>query len=92
MSITLFLQYGIMNLRVIFSDIEELSLKCRFSNCRHDTEPGCAIRAAIEEGTLSQERYDLYLSLTKENEKNYAKKKAISKWIKAEKKAGKRIR
>ena len=75
-----------------FSDIEELACQCRFSNCRHDTEPGCAIRAAIENGDLSQERYDLYLSLTTENEKNYAKKKEISKWIKAEKKAGKRNR
>ena len=80
-----------------FSDIEEIARQCRFGNCRHDTEPGCAVRAAIEEGTLSQERYDLYLSLATENEKNHAKnnyekKKAISKWIKAEKKAGKRIR
>ena len=75
-----------------FSDIAELESRCRFSNCRHDTEPGCAIRAAIENGDLSQERYDLYLSLTTENEKNYAKKKEISKWIKAEKKAGKRNR
>ena len=75
-----------------FSDIEELACRCRFSNCRHDTEPGCAIRAAIESGELSQARYDLYLSLNAENERNYAKKKEISKWIKAEKKAGKRYR
>ncbi len=70
-----------------FSDIEELACQCRFSNCRHDTEPGCAIRAAIESGELSQERYDLYISLRRENVRNYAKKKQISKWIKAEKKA-----
>ena len=75
-----------------FSDIEELALQCKFSNCRHETEPGCAIKAAIKSGELSQARYDLYLSLNTENERNYAKKKEISKWIKAEKKAGKRIR
>ncbi len=75
-----------------FSDIEELALQCKFSNCRHETEPGCAIKAAIKNGELSQARYDLYLSLNTENERNYAKKKEISKWIKAEKKAGKRIR
>jgi ribosome biogenesis GTPase len=63
---------------------------CRFSNCRHESEPGCAIKAAIESGELSQERYDLYLSLSNENVKNYAKKKEISKWIKAEKKARRR--
>ena len=50
----------------------------------------CAIKAAIKRGELSRERYELYLSLRKENVRNYAKKKEISKWIKAEKKAGKR--
>ena len=73
-----------------FSDIEELALRCRFSNCRHESEPGCAIRAAIQSGELSQERYDLYCSLNTENVRNYAKKKEISRWIKAEKKAGKK--
>ena len=73
-----------------FSDIAELECMCRFSNCRHESEPGCAIKAAIESGELSQERYDLYLSLSNENVKNYAKKKEISKWIKAEKKARRR--
>ena len=38
-----------------FSDIIELESRCRFSNCRHDTEPGCAIKAAIESGELSPE-------------------------------------
>ena len=65
-----------------FSDIKELETMCRFSDCRHDTEPGCAIKAAIESGELSRERYELYLSLSMENVKNYAKKKEISKWAK----------
>ena len=72
-----------------FADIVELESCCRFSNCRHETEPGCAIKAAIQNGELSGERYELYRSLSRENERNYAKKKEISKWIKAEKKARK---
>ncbi|SCY79488.1 ribosome biogenesis GTPase [Lachnospiraceae bacterium XBB2008] len=69
-----------------FSDIIELESLCRFSDCRHDTEPGCAVKAAIESGELSEERYMLYKSLSTENQRNYAKKKEISKWAKAAKK------
>ena len=69
-----------------FSDIIELESMCRFSDCRHDTEPGCAVKAAIESGELSEERYMLYKSLSTENQRNYAKKKEISKWAKAAKK------
>jgi ribosome biogenesis GTPase len=69
-----------------FSDITELERCCKFSNCRHETEPGCAIKAALESGELSRERWELYLNLGAENEKNYAKKKQISKWAKAYKK------
>ena len=69
-----------------FSDIIELESRCKFSNCRHETEPGCAIKAAIESGELSKERYVLFKNLGKENTKNYAKKKEISKWVKAIKK------
>jgi len=69
-----------------FSDIVELESKCKFSNCRHDTEPGCAIKAAIASGELSAERYELYVNLGRENTKNHAMKKEISKWAKAYKK------
>ena len=69
-----------------FSDIVELEAMCRFSDCRHDTEPGCAIKAAIGSGELSEERYMLYKSLTTENVRNYAKKKEIAKWAKVAKK------
>ena len=69
-----------------FADILELESQCRFSDCRHETEPGCAIKAALADGRLTQERLDLYRSLTAENTKNYAKKKMISQWHKAYKK------
>ena len=70
-----------------FEDIAELEKCCRFSDCRHETEPGCAIKAAIESGELSRERFELYKSLSQENTRNYAKKKEIAKWVKARKKA-----
>lgn len=69
-----------------FSDILELESQCRFSDCKHETEPGCAIKAAIESGELDPDRYQLYKSLGQENQRNYAKKKTISKWAKASKK------
>lgn len=73
-----------------FSDIVELESRCRFSNCRHDTEPDCAIKAAIESGELSVKRYELYKNLGRENTNNHAKKKEISKWAKVLKKNNKR--
>ncbi len=73
-----------------FSDIVELESRCRFSDCRHETEPGCAIKAAIASGELSAERYELYKNLGRENTNNHAKKKEISKWAKAYKKFNKR--
>ncbi|MCR5321920.1 MAG: ribosome small subunit-dependent GTPase A [Lachnospiraceae bacterium] len=69
-----------------FSDIEELACHCRFSDCSHYSEPGCAIKAAIENGELSAERFLLYQNLLHENTRNYAKKKEISKLAKAYKK------
>lgn len=50
-----------------FADIEELAARCRYKNCTHTAEPGCALRAAIEEGTLSEERYRSYVKLSVEN-------------------------
>ena len=49
-----------------FDDIEELVLTCKFTNCRHDTEPGCAVRQALEEGSLDPGRFESYQKLQKE--------------------------
>ena len=49
-----------------FSDIEALAEQCRFRDCGHDREPGCAVRAAIEAGTLDADRYANYLKLRDE--------------------------
>ena len=52
----------------VFQDIEELSRKCRFSNCTHLSEPGCAVRAALVDGTLNGGRWESYKKLKAENE------------------------
>ena len=49
-----------------FDDVEEIALRCRFSDCRHREEPGCAIRAALDDGSLSAERYESYVKLQRE--------------------------
>lgn len=49
-----------------FADIEELAESCRFRNCSHRGEPGCAIRQAIEDGTISPDRYESYCKLQRE--------------------------
>jgi ribosome biogenesis GTPase len=51
-----------------FSDIAALSAGCRFNDCDHTDEAGCAVQAAIENGTLSSERLESYLKLVKESE------------------------
>ena len=50
-----------------FSDIEELACMCRFGDCTHTSEPGCAVQKAIREGSLDSERFESYLKLKKEN-------------------------
>ena len=51
-----------------FSDIHELSESCRFDDCTHTTEVGCAVLGAIENGELAEERYRSYMKLMKESE------------------------
>lgn len=49
-----------------FADIVELAQNCRFNDCKHESEPGCAVRAALENGTLAEDRFESYLSLQAE--------------------------
>ena len=50
-----------------FADIESLAADCRFADCRHESEPGCAVRAAIDEGNLDPERLVSFKKLMKES-------------------------
>ena len=49
-----------------FSDVEQYLGKCKFSDCKHHTEPGCAIKEAIANGGLSRERWESYINLKTE--------------------------
>lgn len=50
----------------VFGDIEALALQCRFTDCLHHSEPGCAIRGSLASGALTEERWDNYIKLSKE--------------------------
>ena len=55
-----------------FKEIFHFSKDCRFNNCTHTHEPGCAVRAAVERHDISESRYNSYLSmLDDENEEKY---------------------
>jgi len=54
------------NLQATFHDIDELSAQCRFSNCRHNGEPGCRIQQALENGTLNHKRLESYYKMRRE--------------------------
>ena len=49
-----------------FTDIEELAAGCRFGDCAHEKEPGCAVKAAIAEGAISSARFENYKKIQKE--------------------------
>lgn len=53
-------------LRETFEDIEEIAARCRFTDCRHENEPGCAVREALADSTLDPERYRNYRKLEAE--------------------------
>jgi ribosome biogenesis GTPase len=57
----------------VFSEIEELAAECRFQDCAHVVEPGCAVLAAVDSGTLPERRLDSYRKLLRENERIVAK-------------------
>lgn len=84
----------------LFSDIENLFMQCKFKNCHHDTEPGCAIKAALASGELSEERWQSYCNLKKEAKFTEDKAaylrtkekwhKEVSKWSKNNKRSKKK--
>jgi ribosome biogenesis GTPase len=51
-----------------FADVAELAAGCKFNDCRHETEPGCAVRAAIADGTIGSQRLDDWRKLQRELE------------------------
>ncbi|RSS59887.1 ribosome small subunit-dependent GTPase A [Streptomyces sp. WAC01280] len=57
----------------VFSEIEELAGNCRFQDCAHESEPGCAVAAAIEDGSLPVRRLESYRKLLRENQRIVAK-------------------
>ena len=80
-----------------FVDIEDLSQRCRFNDCSHTKEPGCAIKEAIEKGSLDFKRLESYFKQKRElnrlSEKTeLAKKKLINMRKKKNKKLSKLIR
>lgn len=76
-----------------FEDIEEMIQKCKFSDCKHESEPGCAINEALENGILDEARYRSYLKLKREIgyfERRHNQKAMIAetkKWKKIHKQA-----
>lgn len=78
-----------------FADIKALASECRFADCSHNNEPGCAIRQAIESGKLNPEHYQSYLKLKAEsdfNEMSYVDKRkkdrAFGKFVRSVLKQG----
>ena len=58
--------HGEEGLEQTFDDIAQLALRCRFNNCEHESEPGCAVQTAILAGTLPAERLASYRKLGRE--------------------------
>ena len=54
-----------------FIEMREVLNKCKFNNCTHENEPGCAVRRAFEDGKISEERYINYLTILSDYKENY---------------------
>ncbi len=49
-----------------FSEIQTLARHCRFKDCKHETEPGCTVKRALDSGELQNEKWESYLKLNRE--------------------------
>lgn len=74
----------------VFADLQELATRCKFRDCAHDSEPGCAIKAAFESGEIERPRFERWRKLVHEDAFNTAslserkhKEKNLSKIIKS---------
>ena len=63
----------------VFGDVEDLFQYCKFRDCSHDSEPGCAVQAAIEHGVLDARRFESYQKLLQEQERIAQRKAAVAK-------------
>lgn len=68
-----------------FEIIRELSQQCRFADCRHLTEPGCAVKEAVENGTLPEETLEMWRKQLEESEELRQKKAASLKILESRK-------
>lgn len=75
-----------------FSDIEQYFGKCKFRDCQHQSEPGCAVKQAIANGELSQERWNNYLQLKKESSYSEGKDDYLTRKYQRNKQIAKNIR
>lgn len=80
---------GADGLQETFADIESLATVCRFRNCKHEKEPGCAVQQALLDGTLDEERLKNYQKL--QQELDYLSRKQDQKAYLAEKEKWKKI-
>lgn len=76
-------------IEAVFADIEELAHACRFSDCAHDTEPGCAVQAAVKDGTLDPDRIRRWRKLKAEDRHN---SETLAEARSRDKKFGKMVR
>jgi ribosome biogenesis GTPase len=77
-------------LRESFADVEEMAARCRFHDCKHQSDAGCAIREAVEAGDLDVDRLESFLRLDDEIEKLKRRRKkrqmAVERWAKRNRK------
>jgi ribosome biogenesis GTPase len=73
-------------LRESFADVEALTVNCRFANCGHRADAGCALRAAMEEGRIDPARYESFLNLENEiarlRKRMEKRQMAVERWAK----------